>query len=120
MSMIIHEVQDPRAFCVLTRHGRAVAAIVSMAELDRIVESQDIEDVIAGIHRPASFYFGQVSGIWCNKQAAEMVHKIQMDRRTEREVLANAGLEPIPGGEVVGEIEVVKEKKVGWWRRWWG
>jgi len=35
-SEIIHFVQDPRASCILTRHGKAVAAVVSMAELRRL------------------------------------------------------------------------------------
>jgi len=35
-SEIIHFIQDPRATCILTRHGKDVAAIISMAELRRL------------------------------------------------------------------------------------
>jgi len=120
LSAIITRVQDPRAFCILTRHGKAVAAVVSMDELHRIIDARDIEDVIAGKRRPASFTFGFGLGAETNREAAEKIRQIQMTRRTEREVLAQAGLDPVPGGEMVGEIEVEEAKKVGWWRRVWG
>jgi hypothetical protein len=45
-----------------------------------------------------------------------------MDRRTEREVLKKAGLEPVPGGELVEEMEVVREVEADRQvrrRRWW-
>jgi len=104
LSAIITAVQDPRAFCVLTRHGHAVAAIVSMAELDRIVESQDIEDVVKHGQRPVKFIYGKGLDARTNQEAAEEIRRAQMDRLTEREVLAQAGLEPVPGGEVAVEM----------------
>lgn len=114
LSEIVTRVQDPRSFCVLTRHGKPMAAIVPMSALKRIQDLEDIEDVALHGHRPAKFRFG-MGGARSNAEAAEAVLKLQMDRKVEREVLANAGLEPIPGGELVGEV--AKEVKRKWW---WG
>lgn len=113
---IVHFVQDPRATCILTRHGKDVAAIISMAELRRIYKQQDIEEITEHGHRPAKFTFGKEMHL-TNAEAAEHVQRVQMDRLTEREVLKKAGLEPVPGGELVEEMEVVRE--VGRKRRWW-
>ncbi len=114
-SEIIHRVQDPRAACVLTRHGKPVAAVVSMAELRRLHAHHDIEDISEHGHRPVSFTLGKELHL-TNAEAAEHVQRLQMDRRIEREVLAKAGLDPVPGGELVEEIEVVREAKRK--RRW--
>ena len=111
LSDIITRVQDPRSYCVLTKHGKAVAAIVSMAELHRIWEQQDIEDVVVNRQRPAKFRFG-TGGHMTNHEAAEAIQKVQMDRRMEREVLHAAGLEPIPGGELTVEGEDVADALV--------
>lgn len=117
LSDIVTRVQDPRSFCVLTRHGKAMAAIVPMSSLKRIHDLEDIEDVAKHGHQPAKFHFG--TGGWrSNAEAAEAVLKLQMDRKTEREVLANAGLEPVPGGELVLETEKVVPKKRWVWS-WW-
>lgn len=53
-------------------------------------------------------------------EAAEMIQKIRLDRRMEREVLRNQGMEPIPGGEVVAEIPVAVDppKRRRWWQVW--
>ena len=117
LSDIITNVQDPRAYCVLTRHGKPVAAVVSIAELHRIWEQQDIEDVIRHGKRPAKFHFGP-GGHMTNREAAEAIQKTQMDRRMEREVLKRAGLEVVPGGEVEVEVEVDREagRRKWWWR----
>lgn len=130
LSAIITRVQDPRAFCILTRHGKSVAAIVSMAEMKRIMTQQDIEDISAGRHRPVMFRLGR-GGHMTNAEAAEAVQKAQLDRRMEREVLATAGLQPVPGGELVLEAEPVHPEappgptaasaggeRRAWWRFW--
>lgn len=114
---IVADVQDPRAYVVLTRHNDPVAAVVSMSELKRIWEQQDIQDVIDGTHRPSSFYFGKGLGKATNREAAEEVRRIQMDRRIEREVLKRAGMDPMPGGELMLEIsEHVSRPR--WWQVW--
>jgi antitoxin (DNA-binding transcriptional repressor) of toxin-antitoxin stability system len=123
LSEIIRQVQDPRSFCVLTRHEKPVAAIVSMAELHRIWKQQDIEGVIYGKKRLASFTYGPGLAYRTNAEAAEAIQQIQLDRRTEREVLAKAGLDPVPGGEIEAEglvaaapeVEEVAAKRRWWW-----
>lgn len=118
-SEIIHFIQDPRATCILTRHGKDVAAIISMAELRRIHKQQDIEEITEHGHRPAKFTFGKEMHL-TNAEAAEHVQRVQMDRRVEREVLAAAGLKPVPGGELLEEMEVVAEVSPEVERRrWW-
>jgi prevent-host-death family protein len=111
LSMIVHKVQDPRAYCVLTRHGKPVAAIVSMAELRRIWKQQEIEDVSSGRARPSYLRFGK-GGHDTNAEAAEAIQEMQLDRFMERQVLKTAGLAPVPGGELEAVTEVPK-------RRWW-
>ena len=108
LSTIITRVQDPRRYCILTRHGKAVAAIVSMAELKRIWNAADIDAAIAG-HRPAKFTFGTGDHM-TNHEAAEAIRELQMDRWMEREVLKKAGMHPVPGGELAGTVRK---------RRWW-
>ena len=117
-SEIIHFVQDPRASCILTRHGKAVAAVVSMAELRRLHKFHDVEDIVENDHRPVSFTLGKELHM-TNAEAAEHVLRVQMDRRTEREVLKKAGLEPVPGGELVEEMEVVRAEEEKPRKRWW-
>lgn len=117
LSAIITRVQDPRAFCVLTRHGRPVAAVVSMAELKRIWAQHEIEDIARNGHRPARFRLGR-GGFRTNAEAAEAIQTAQLDRRVEREVLAAAGLAPVPGGELVLEAEVPVAQRQRWWRFW--
>lgn len=116
LSEIITRVQDPRAYCILTRHGKPVAAIVSMAELRRIWSDQDVKDVVSGRKTPVKFIFGRGSHA-TNAEAAEAILKVQMDRRMEREVLARAGKAPVPGGEVALEAEVARPRKRRWWVR---
>ncbi len=113
---IIHQVQDPRAYCVLTRHGKSVAAIVSMAELKRIWKSQEIEDVSSGRLQPCYLHFGK-GGHNTNAEAAEAIQQMQLDRFMEREVLRTAGLEPVPGGELQAVVEVAPKRRWGWLRR---
>ncbi|MEM6589833.1 MAG: type II toxin-antitoxin system Phd/YefM family antitoxin [Pseudomonadota bacterium] len=112
---IILLAQDPRAAVVLTRHGKRVAAVVSVEELERIWKQQDVEDIVEHGRRPVTFYFGKWSmGARSNAEAAEMIQQMQMDRFMEREVLKTAGLKPVPGGELEETVEVRRPK-----RRWW-
>ena len=125
---LVHWVQDPRRACILTRHGKDVAAIVSMAELKRIDNQHYMDEIIKDGHRPSVFHIGK--GGWkTNAEAAEAIQQLQMDRRIEREVLAKAGLEPVPGGELTEEVVVVPEveaqaepepevKRRRWWWFW--
>lgn len=117
LSEIVTRVQDPRSFCVLTRHGKALAAIVPMSSLQRIFDLEEIEHVPQHGHRPSKFHFD--TGDWAtNQEAAEAILKIQLDRKTEREVLARAGLDPIPGGELITDFEVqAPAPRRGWLRR---
>lgn len=119
LSEIVTRVQDPRSYCVLTRHGKPVAAIVPMKSLTRIHDLEDIEDIATGKTYPTKFRFGKNTH-WCTtqKEAAEQVLKTQMDRKTEREVLKNAGLEPIPGGELVMDVDVATPVKRRWVWPW--
>ena len=118
LSEIITRVQDPRAFVVLTRHDKPVAAVVSMAELHRIWSSQDIEDVVAHGKSPVMFRLGK-TGCLTQREAAERILQVQMDRRMEREVLTGAGLAPVPGGELEVEAEAAAPRRPWWafWRR---
>jgi len=124
LSRLITRVQDPRAACILTRHGHPVAALVSMAELKRIWNQHDIEDIVHNGRQPAFFRLGR-GGHMSNGEAAEAVQRAQLDRRTEREVLKAAGLDEIPGGELTMEVEMpvaapvqVQQARRRWWRFW--
>jgi antitoxin (DNA-binding transcriptional repressor) of toxin-antitoxin stability system len=59
LSEIVTRVQDPRSYCVLTRHGKALAAIVPMSGLQRIHDLEDIEDIASGKSYPMKFHFGK-------------------------------------------------------------
>jgi len=116
LSTVITQVQDPRSTVILTRHGKPVAAVVSMAELKRIWKEEEIEDIVKHGRRPARFMFGRGLTAKTAHEAAEQVHQVQLDRLMEREVLKGAGLEPIPGGELVAEVPDPEPVRV---RRWW-
>lgn len=123
LSEIVTLVQDPRTAMILTRHGKPVAAIVSIPELERIWAQQDIEDIVKHGARPAYFTYGRGGRHRTRQEAAEAVQKVQLDRRAEREVLKGAGLEPIPGGELVAELDADEMpqdvRTAGHGRRWW-
>ncbi len=114
LSAIITRVQDPRSTVILTRHGKPVAAVVSMAELKRIWKEEEIEDIVKHGRRPARFTYGRGLKAATAHEAAEQVHQVQLDRLMEREILKGADLEPIPGGELVTEVPEPRRK-----RRWW-
>lgn len=114
ISQIVMLAQDPRAAVVLRRHGKPVAAVVSMEELKRIRKQQDVEDIVEYGHRPVLFRFGKgTMAARTQVEAAEMIQQMQMDRFMEREVLKTAGLKPVPGGELAETVEVRRP------RRWW-
>lgn len=107
MSEIVRRVQDPRVQCVLTRHGKAVGAIVSMPELRRIMRHKDEERVYDKSWAPGSFYTTPEGQLLTMAEAGEAVRKVQLDRLAERRILVKSGLRPVPGGEV--EMEVTEE-----------
>ena len=100
--------QDPRQPIILTRHGKPIAALVSMAEVQRIWDLNDQDT--RGIRNPLSGKFGNcllpgfVSGLNGDpvtpREAAHQMREVQMTRAAEREILAAGGLEPVAGGEV--------------------
>lgn len=111
-------VQDPRAYVVLTKHHKPLAAIVSMDELKRIWADQDAEDKqrTPPIPLPPGFIQGPDGNPVTKRRAAEKVHAIQMTRKEERAMLTGGGLEPVDGGEISG----VGEDQRRWWKRWFG
>ncbi len=125
LAAIITFIQDPRRTVILTRHGKDVGAIVSKEELARIWKSQDTDEIAIGF-RPAMFTLGKGGGWNTASEAGEAIRQLQVDRLVEREVLRKAGLEPVPGGELIAEDMAVVEvadapvsEPEGTRRRWW-
>ena len=133
LAEIVMRVQDPRYYCVLSRHGKPVAAVVSMAALRRIQRQEDVSRVYDGRWAPGNWYSDGKGKLLTIEEAGETVQQVQLDRLAERRILAKSGLEPVPGGEV--EMDALTEtvdtaeagaepvaatgrKKRGWWR--WG
>lgn len=122
LGQICAQAQDPREAIVLTRHGRDIAAVVSMAELARIWKLQDDDwfgrrNPLTGRRRGGAVVLG--AGLVAGpdgrpvtaREAAEQVREIQLTRAEERRVLAAGGLAPVAGGEIA-------ERAVpGWWQR---
>lgn len=111
---IIGVVQDPNECVVMTRHGKPVAAVVSMANLRRIWQIEDEED--RGVikhplnkfpHEVGSPFGRLVRGLRGKmvtpKEAALQVRTMQLTRAEERRILEAGGLEEVEGGELVGE-----------------
>ncbi|MCR9145601.1 MAG: type II toxin-antitoxin system Phd/YefM family antitoxin [Rhodobacteraceae bacterium] len=119
LSEIVLKVQDPRSSFILTRHGKPVAAVVSMEELNRIWSEQEIADILAN-RTPVEWVLKGLSKsrMTTPHAAAEKIRKVQMDRKAERAILEYAGMEPVEGGEVGVEVEEVR--KVVKRKRWWG
>lgn len=115
LSSIILTVQEPRGHCILTRHGKSVAAIVSMTELKRIWKDHDIEDITVNGKRPWFMTFGR-DGHRTTVDAAEAIRDAQLNRLMERTILKDAGIDEVPGGELRADVEV---KEVVRKRRWW-
>jgi prevent-host-death family protein len=116
LAELVVRVQDPRAYVVLSKHGKPLAAIVSMTELKRIWADQDAEDKrrTPPPPLPPGFVQGPDGTPVTKRRAAEKVHAIQMTRKEERAMLAAGGLNSIDGGEIAG----VGEDQRRWWERW--
>jgi prevent-host-death family protein len=128
LGQLCAQAQDPRDVIVLTRHGRDIAAIVSIAEVKRIWKAQD--DSWLGRKNPltgkrsghaARLTAGLVAGpdgrVVSAREAAEMVREVQMTRAEERRLLAQGGLEAVEGGEIG---ERVAPAWVRWVLGWFG
>ncbi|TMV09745.1 type II toxin-antitoxin system Phd/YefM family antitoxin [Ruegeria sediminis] len=123
LGQLVTRAQDPREVIVLTRNGRALAALVSIAEAERIWDLESDETI--GWKHPLS----GIRGWWSKgrnipgmepgpdgryvtaREAALRVREVQMTRAEERRILARRGLEPVEGGEVMQRDEIA------WWRR---
>lgn len=103
--------QDPRQPIILTRHGNALAAIVSMAEAERIWQLQEDQwfgrkSLLTGRWRgkalvlPKGLVPGPDGQLMTERAAAHQIHDVQMTRAEERRILADGGLLPLPDGEV--------------------
>lgn len=121
---IVMRVQDPREHCVLTRHGKPVAAVVSIASLHSIIDIRDQDARVAEGWIPNGLRLDRKEKkekarylSW--GEAAVQLREVQLDRLAERRLLARAGMEPIPGGELeVSAVEVVEIGRKRWWRFW--
>lgn len=117
LTELVERVQDPRDYVVLTRHGRAVAALVSMEELERIWDWQRAGRGALSV--PKGFVVAPDGQLMSERDAAEAVRKVQMDRKAERDALARAGLRPVAGGELSAETEVrvpLWQRIIAFWR----
>lgn len=121
--------QDPREIIVLTRHGRDLAAIVSMEEVRRIWTLQDDawmgpKNPLTGMRPGGAIQLRRDLTLGLNgkpvthREAAEQVQQVQMTRAAERRVLAEGGLDPVEGGEVAATQQVPETRRWWWpWRR---
>ncbi|MGV6804207.1 MAG: type II toxin-antitoxin system Phd/YefM family antitoxin [Ruegeria sp.] len=121
---LVTQTQDPREVVVLTRHGKPLAALVSITEAARIWDLEADERV--GWKHPLSAMRGWWSqgqsipgmepgpdGTYVTaREAALKVREIQMTRAEERRILTRGGLEPVAGGEVAAR------PASSLWRRW--
>ena len=113
--------QDPRDAIILTRHGNAIAAIVSIEEVKRIWQLEDYEQT--GFWNPLTGYrgrppktpwdlvYGRKGKLVTQREAALQMQEIQMTRAEERRILRAGGLDPVEGGE----IGIRSEKR---WVQW--
>lgn len=122
LAELVVRVQDPRAYVVLSKHGKPLAAIVSMTELKRIWADQDAEDKrrTPPPPLPPGFVQGPDGTPVTKRRAAEKVHAIQMTRKEERAMLAAGGLNSIDGGEIGGIADPDETAPARWWQRWFG
>ena len=119
LAELVAHVGDGTDAAVLTRHGRPVAALVGLAWLHRFdrVAGQDADAasgwVPSGLLRDEGRYLSV-------PEAAVRLREVQLDRLAERRLLAEAGLEPIPGGEVEAPVARVEaaEAPAAPRRRW--
>ncbi|WP_425091195.1 type II toxin-antitoxin system Phd/YefM family antitoxin [Tropicimonas sp. S265A] len=115
---LIHLVQHPERNVLLTRHGKVMAALVSFEDYQRINRQVDMENFMHRGWKPSSFLWGRNwRGRTTQAQQAEKVQQIQFDRAMERSVLKHAGLEPVPGGELMLSMAEVRGRTWPWWLR---
>jgi prevent-host-death family protein len=108
---VVTRVQDPNECIVMTRHGTPVAAVVSMANLQRIWQIEDEEEEDRGMikhplnknsHIVSAPFARLVQGLRGKmvtpKEAALQVRTLQLTRAEERRILAAGGLEPVEAG----------------------
>lgn len=125
LAAIVMRVQDPREYCILLRHGKPVAAVVSMASLERIHRDEDAETWTDPKRRPLGWMKGP-DGRYSSsdREGAEFVREIQLARWQERRVLERVGMEVLAGGELTAEMAVPVEPEVevvakrGFWSGW--
>lgn len=123
LAAIISFVQDGRNAVFLTRHGERVAAVVSVSTHQLINTAEAAEMLTDGSPPPIRFLIGPMDSGWRTpNEAAEGVMRLQMDRLMERSILSQAGLTPVPGGELmapqlsIAGVEIAAP--VPRWRRW--
>lgn len=114
LGQLCAQAQDPRRPIVFTRHGRDIAALVSMEEAARIWQMQQADwgprNPLTGRRAGGALILaqGMTTGadgkIVTQREAAEQVRRIQMSRADERRVLAEGGLSPVAGGELAAEV----------------
>ncbi|MEM1375711.1 MAG: type II toxin-antitoxin system prevent-host-death family antitoxin [Pseudomonadota bacterium] len=118
LSALIDWVNRPDGKVILTRHGRKVAALVSIHDMTRIMSEAEmdatIEKIKTGDPHQLPGTFSVINWRLSGRESAEKIRRAQLSRAKERSILAKNGLEPVPGGEV----EVVVEEKVRR-KRWW-
>jgi len=124
LGLLCTRAQDPREVIVLTRHANAIAAIVSMTEVERIWDLWD------GVQRGPKHPLSERRGWWLRghgipgmepgpdgkyvtkREAAQQVREIQLTRSEERRILLGGGLEVVEGGEIGERVEGAR--KWGW------
>jgi PHD/YefM family antitoxin component YafN of YafNO toxin-antitoxin module len=120
---VLMKVQNPNDYVVITRYGKAIAGVVSIAGLNRIWEIED-EERDGKIRHPlfdmghyvgAKVTVGRDGKTVTTREAALQLRTLQLERAEERRVLREGGLEPVEGGELREERVVAVEGK----RRWW-
>jgi prevent-host-death family protein len=104
---VVTRVQDPNECIVMTRHGTPVAAVVSMANLQRIWQIEDEEDrgmikhpLNKNSHIIGAPFTRLVQGLRGKMVTPKEAGTLQLTRAEERRILAAGGLEPVEGGEL--------------------
>jgi len=129
LGQLCAEAQDPRRTIVLTRHGRELAAIVSIEEVRRIWALQD--DAWFGRRNPltgrrrggglamrSDLTVGPDGKPVTPRAAAEQVREVQMTRAEERRLLEAGGLAPVEGGEIGAPVRLGWLRRIRIWRLW--
>ncbi|WP_420857469.1 hypothetical protein [Marivivens marinus] len=129
---ICTHVQDPRNYVVLLRHGKPIAAVVSMVSLKRIQVAED-QDETGHIRHPLydiwqngsgsgfpGWEIGRRGKMVTAEEAARELRTLQLTRAEERRILQKGGLEPVPGGELMEERPAWAVELWAKQRKWWG